>query len=156
MERALAGGRHLTRASLAAVLERAGIAGAGQRLAYLVMDAELERVICSGPRLGKQFTYALLEERAPKARALTNDEALAELTKRYFASHGPATLRDFVWWSGLTVKLAKSGLDMLGRAVVSETVNGVTYWSVPPARVRRCRRRQSHPSSTCCPTTTSS
>jgi Winged helix DNA-binding domain len=137
MERALAGGRHLTRAALAAVLERAGIAGAGQRLAYLVMDAELERVICSGPRLGKQFTYALLEERAPKARALTNDEALAELTKRYFASHGPATLRDFVWWSGLPVKLAKSGLDMLGRVVVSETVNEATYWSVPPARVRR-------------------
>ena len=71
MERALAGGRHLTRAALAAVLDRAGIAGAGQRLAYLVMDAELERVICSGPRLGKQFTYALLEERAPKTRALT-------------------------------------------------------------------------------------
>jgi Winged helix DNA-binding domain len=137
MERALVGGRHLTRAALAAVLERAGIAGAGQRLAYLVMDAELERVICSGPRLGKQFTYALLEERAPKTRALTNDEALAELTKRYFASHGPATLRDFVWWSGLTVKLAKSGLDMLGRAVDSEAMNGLTYWSVPPARVRR-------------------
>ena len=137
MERALAGGRHLTRAALAAVLERAGIAGAGQRLAYLVMDAELERVICSGPRLGKQFTYALLEERAPKTPALTNDEALAELTKRYFASHGPATLRDFVWWSGLTVKLAKSGLEMLGRAVACETVNGVTYWSVPPARPRR-------------------
>ena len=137
IERALAGGRHLTRAELAAVLDRAGIPGAGVRLAYLVMDAELEGVICSGPRLGKQFTYALLEERAPKTRALTNDEALAELTKRYFASHGPATLRDFVWWSGLTVKLAKSGLDMLGRAVASETVNGVTYWSVPPARVRR-------------------
>jgi hypothetical protein len=137
MARALAGGRHLTRAALAAVLERAGISGAGQRLAYLVMDAELERVICSGPRLGKQFTYALLEERAPKARELTNDEALAELTKRYFASHGPATLRDFVWWSGLTVKLAKRGLDMLAGAVASETVNGVTYWLVPPARPRR-------------------
>ena len=137
LERALAGGRHLTRAALAAVLERAGIAGAGQRLAYLVMDAELERVICSGPRLGKQFTYALLEERAPKTRALTNDEALAELTKRYVASHGPATLRDFVWWSGLSVKLAKSGLDLLGRAVVSDTVDGLTYWSVPPARARR-------------------
>jgi hypothetical protein len=137
MERALAGGRHLTRAALAAALERAGIAGAGQRLAYLVMDAELERVICSGPRLGKQFTYALLEERAPTTRALTNDEALAELTKRYFASHGPATLRDFVWWSGLTIKLAKSGLDLLARAVEAETVNGLTYWTVASARVSR-------------------
>ena len=137
MERALAGGRHLTRAAFAAVLDRAGIPGAGVRLAYLVMDAELEGVICSGPRLGKQFTYALLEERAPKARALPKNEPLAELTRRYFASHGPATLRDFAWWSGLTVKLAKSGLDMLGCAVVSETLNGQTYWSVPPARVRR-------------------
>jgi winged helix DNA-binding protein len=131
LERSLGGRKHMTRTALAAVLERAGIPGDGQRLAYLMMDAELEQVICSGPRQGKQFTYGLLDERAPRARALAGDEALAELTKRYFASHGPATVRDFVWWSGLTVKHAKTGLAMLGRAAVSDTLEDLTYWSVP-------------------------
>jgi Winged helix DNA-binding domain len=131
LERALGGGRFMTRTALGAVLARAGIAGGGQRLAYLMMDAELQQVICSGPRQGRQFTYALLEERAPRARALAGDEALAELAKRYFASHGPATVRDLVWWSGLTVKQAKTGLEALGRQAVSDAIDGVTYWSVP-------------------------
>jgi hypothetical protein len=143
LEKALAGGKFLTRTALGRVLARAGIAGEGQRLAYLMMDAELQQVVCSGPREGKQFTYALLDERAPRARVLEHDEALAELTRRYFASHGPATVADFVWWSGLTVKLAKTGLEILGRAVVSETIDGCTYWSVPSgASVRKTSAAQ--------------
>jgi hypothetical protein len=120
MERALEGGRFLTRTELGAALRRARIVAAGQRLAHLVMHAELEGAICSGPRRGKQFTYALLAERAPKARALTREAALAELARRYFASHGPATLRDFVWWSGLRVKDAAAGV-VLGKVDALKT-----------------------------------
>ena len=58
-----------------------------------MMHAELDGVVCSGARKGKQFTYALLEERAPRAKTLTRDEALGELARRYFTSHGPATLQ---------------------------------------------------------------
>ena len=112
IERALEGGRHLTREELSAALRRGRIEATGQRLAYLVMHAELEGIICSGPRRGKQFTYALLAERAPRARTLARDEALAELARRYFTSHGPATLRDFVWWSGLRVKDAALGVAL--------------------------------------------
>ncbi len=139
LEKALSGGTFKTRTALGEVLGRAGIAGGGQGLAYLMMDAELQQVVCSGPRQGKQFTYALLDERAPRARLLKEDEALAELTRRYFASHGPATVADFVWWSGLTVKLAKTGLEILGRAVVSDTIDGSTYWSVPSGASARKR-----------------
>ena len=70
LEKALGGGKFMTRTALGAVLARAGIEGEGQRLAYLMMDAELQQVVCSGPRAGKQFTYALLDERAPRARVL--------------------------------------------------------------------------------------
>ena len=112
MERALEAGRFLTRVELGAALRRGRIQAAGQRLAHLVMHAELEGAICSGPRRGKQFTYALLAERAPRARVLKREEALAELARRYFASHGPATLRDFVWWSGLKVKDAAFGVAL--------------------------------------------
>jgi hypothetical protein len=108
IERALAGGRALTRAELSQVLRRGGIEATGQRLAHLVMHAELEGAICSGPRLGAHFTYALLAERAPTARTLPRDEALAALAVRYFRSHGPATVRDFAWWSGLTMADARA------------------------------------------------
>ncbi len=137
LERSLGGGRHLTRAALGAAMTRAGVAVDNLRLAFLMMAAELDGVICSGPRQGKQFTYALVDERAPRGLVLKGDEALAELAKRYFASHGPATIRDFVWWSGLSVKQAKTGVELLGRQVIAETVDGVDYWYVPapgPAR----------------------
>ena len=129
IERALAGGHQLTRTELAATLGQAGIRAEGQRLAYLMMSAELDQVICSGPRRGKQFTYALLSERAPKASLLPRDEALGELTRRYFISHGPATLRDYVWWSGLTMADARRGVEIAGRTLVQEMFGELTCWS---------------------------
>jgi hypothetical protein len=125
---ALQGGQQLTRQELAVVLEQAGIAADGLRLVYLLMRAELDGVVCSGARRGKQFTYALLDERAPQARLLKRDEALAELTRRYFASHGPATLQDFVWWSGLLSADARAGLDMATGWLEQESIGERTYW----------------------------
>lgn len=137
IERALGGHQHRTRTELATALARAGIPAAGQRLAYLMMSAELDQVISSGPRRGKQFTYALLAERAPQATVLPRDQALGELTRRYFTSHGPATLRDFVWWSGLTTKDARRGVEILGRALTLQTFGDLECWSAAPAPVVR-------------------
>lgn len=134
MERALGDGQNLIRAELGIELKRAGIATNNITLAHMVLYAELEGVMCSGPRMGKQFSYALLAKRAPRARQLSRDEALAELTGRYFRSHGPATHRDFAWWSGLTVADAKRGLEM-SRAR-PEVVDGRTYWTIGRERTR--------------------
>ncbi len=112
IERALEGQRHLTRPELAAALSRAKIAAAGQRLAHIVMDVELAGVICSGPRRGAQFTYALVDERVPAQAPLSRDEALAALATRYFRSHGPATIHDFAWWSGLTVADSRQAVTL--------------------------------------------
>jgi hypothetical protein len=113
--KALGGGKHLTRPALKSLLNADGIDVTDPvRLAHILLRAELDGVICSGPRVGKQFTYALLEERAPASKTLDRDEALAELTRRYFRSHGPATLQDFVWWSGLTVEDARRGMAQVG------------------------------------------
>ena len=76
---------------------------------HLLEHAELDRVICSGPRKENQFTYALFDERA-SPKTMERDEALAELTKRFFTSRGPATIYDFAWWSGLSVAMAKKAL----------------------------------------------
>jgi hypothetical protein len=88
----------------------------------------LDGIICSGPRRGRQFTYALLEERAPESKALTREEALVELTRRYFATRGLATLHDFTWWSGLTMVDAREGMEALKLQFDSEVIDGKTYW----------------------------
>src|SRR5713226_9760951 len=124
-----AGGRHLTRTELGEVLHAAGISPTGQRLPHLLAGAELEGLIVSGPRRGKQFTYALLEERAPKGRVLDRKEAAAELALRYFRSHGPAQVQDFVWWSGLTMADARAGIAGAGAALERQAIDGKDYWS---------------------------
>jgi hypothetical protein len=133
-ERALAGGVTLTRAEFGERLRRAKIVASAAQMAFVTMYAELEGIVCSGPRRGRQFTYALVAERAPRARRMTADESLAELTRRYFTSHGPATIRDFVWWSGLTVAETRRGLEMT--RANRRAVDGLDYWSIGDVRAR--------------------
>jgi hypothetical protein len=136
--KALSGGKHLTRSELGEILSRAGIDVSNLlRLSYVMMNAELNALIASGPRRGKQFTYALLDERVPETKPLERDEALAELARRYFATRGPATVHDFAWWSGLTIADSREAIALLESALVSEQVGEKTYWlaydSGPPA-----------------------
>ena len=131
LERALEGGKHLSRTALVTALKDAGIETDNLGYMHLLLRAELDRVICSGPRRGKQFTYALLEERVPPGRRFDRDEALAELSRRYFTSHGPATPHDFAWWSGLTVGDAKRGISILQSQLERADFDGTTYWFGP-------------------------
>jgi hypothetical protein len=128
IHRVLEGGKTMTRAELAVYLKRAKIPADGLKLAYVMMHAELEGVITSGPRRAKQFTYALMDERVPKGKTLDRNEALAELAKRYFTSHGPATARDFAWWSGLTIKDAQRAAESAG-TLEFESIGGTVHWS---------------------------
>lgn len=134
---ALQGGKQVTRPELGLALQKAGIHAEGQHLSYIMMQAELNGVICSGARRGKQFTYTLLEERVPQTRTLTREEALTELVSRYFTSRGPATIQDFTWWSGLTVADAKEGLAMVASQLDCEVIEDKTYWfsaTTPPPK----------------------
>lgn len=119
---ALAGGQQLTRGALYEHLNQAGIATDNSRGLHILGQLAHERLLCFGARAGKQPTFTLLDEWVPQARALPRDEALATLALRYFTSHGPATMRDFMWWSGLTTTEARAGIgaaaDQLGRASI--------------------------------------
>jgi hypothetical protein len=143
--KALRNGAHLTRTELKAVLARARVGPLDvQRAAHLMMRAELDAVVCSGPRRGKQFTYVLLDDRVPPVAPLTRDEALLELTRRYFHTHSPATARDFAWWSGLSMVDVKRGLDLARRDLELVTVDGESYWNAgtpitrPKPSAHRC------------------
>lgn len=114
LERALAG-TPMTRTEIKEEFRRARIDAAGaERCAHFLMYAELAGLITSGPRKGNKFTYALLDERAPATPVRDRDDALGELAKRYFQSRGPATIQDFVWWSGLITADAKRAVEIAG------------------------------------------
>ncbi len=133
---ALHGDRQLTRAAMYQVLEADGIATAGQRGLHIIGRLALEGLLCLAAREGKQPTYALLDEWAPGAPRLDRQAALAELTRRYFTSHGPATLQDLMWWSGLTTREAQLGLDLAAEHLKQETIDERRYWrsaSSPPS-----------------------
>lgn len=125
---ALQGGKQLTRDELYVHHEQAGLVTTGQRGYYFLVRAAQDGLICFGPIHGKQQTFVLLDEWLPPTKPVAREEAIVELTRRYFTSHGPATLHDFTGWAGLTVAEAKIGLAGSGDTLMQETVGERTYW----------------------------
>lgn len=120
--------KQLTRAEILLTLEQAGISTKGQRGYHILRHAGLERLICFGAKRGKEETFVLLDEWAPSSKRLQGDEALAELAQRYFNSHGPATLQDFAWWSGLPMAKVRTGLEISKSQLQREIIDEETYW----------------------------
>jgi hypothetical protein len=127
----LEGGRYRTRAELGQVLADQGLVGQRLGLAYIVMNAELKGVICSGPMRGAQQTYALLDERAPRSADATGDAA--ELARRFFLGHGPASIQDLARWSSLTINQCREALEAIRDSLEGVTVEGVELWFDPDA-----------------------
>ena len=141
---ALSGGGALTRAALYGQLDAQGIETGQQRGMHILWWLAQEGLICCGPRAGKQHTFVLLDEWVPAPSSLAREEALALLAQRYFAHHGPATLADFVWWSGLAVADASAGMECARSQLSSEKNSKTTWWSGVGARRRTTRRAPCH------------
>ena len=128
IEKALQGNRHMTRDELMDILEGAGIKARNQRASHLMLCAELDGVVCSGEIRNKEQTYALFRERVPVIEKIDRDEALARLASKYFTSHGPASVEDFAWWSGLSQGVARHSIELIKSGFISEKAGEVTYW----------------------------
>jgi hypothetical protein len=129
LTKALRDGKQLTRTELSNALTKGGVRSDGtQRLAHLMMHAELDGLVCNGARRGNQFTYALLDERVPPAKEISRDESLHALATRYFATRGPATEDDFAWWSGLTKGDARRAALSAESSLEQAVVGGRRYW----------------------------
>lgn len=131
VERVLQDGRPLSRPAMYAALERAGVSTAGQRGYHILWWLAQESVICLGPRDGKQPTFVLLDAWVPPSARPGREEALAELARRYFSSHGPATVPDFAWWSGLTQTEAIRAISAVKEHLVEERLGGTPHWFSP-------------------------
>lgn len=135
IEKALSNGEHLTRKEIVAILKKVKIDGAGERGAHLLWRAETDGIICSGAQRGKEITYALLSQRVSTGKSLPREEALRTLAHRFFTGHGPATVRDFTWWSGLSVADGKQALEMVKKEFDSITIDEQEYWLSPGLKI---------------------
>lgn len=142
IEEALTKKSRLTRAEIYEAFERKKIQITEQRGIHLIGYAAHQGLICFGPREGKQHTFVLLDEWIPKSKSLTEDESLAELASRYFDSHGPATMQDFSWWSGLTLSEVKRSIEMIEKEMVSFTIDDQKYWMKPMDSVPKSKAIQ--------------
>jgi Winged helix DNA-binding domain len=129
----LEGGKALTRPAVYDVFARAKIPVAGARGLGILWRLAHECFVCFGPREGKQQTFVLFDEWLPRAPRFPREEALAELARRYFTSHGPATARDFAWWGGLTLTQARHAVHLARERLEEVTIRAATYWFAPPA-----------------------
>jgi hypothetical protein len=112
-------------------MERGGVSTAGQRGYHILWWLAQESVICLGPRDGKQPTFVLLDAWVPPSPGPPREEALAELARRYFCSHGPATVADFAWWAGLTQTEAAPAISAVKEHLVEERHDGIPHWFAP-------------------------
>lgn len=126
--KALEGGNTLTREELSDIFVRKGIKTTNYGMGHLLLHASQERLICMGPRRGKQFTHVLLDEWVPTTSRYTPDDPLAELARRYFTSHGPATARDFMWWAGISLTEARRSIELVQNELGKTAFDGEWYW----------------------------
>jgi hypothetical protein len=128
LAKALGAGAMLTRPAVYEALERAKISTAGQRGIHILWRLAHETLLCFGPRQGKQQTFVLFDRWLPRAKSLPREQALGELAARYFTGHGPATVADFAWWSGLPASDARAAVHLARGRIVEEAIDGCSYW----------------------------
>lgn len=131
---ALSGGNVIPRAAMIDVLKDAGIPNDRQQSYFIFTYLCQTAVTCLGPPQGREQTFALLDEWAPDQRALGYQESIVELARRFFAGHGPATVADFAYWSGLKMPEAQLGLDAVRAGLACERLGGKEYWLLPDSR----------------------
>jgi hypothetical protein len=127
----LEGGRALPRAELFEFFEKEGIATTGQRAPHLLGRLHQTRTLCLGPMQGVHQAVVLMDEWVPNPRRLEREEALGEFVRRFFLSHGPATIRDFTWWTKLLVRDAAVGLAIARDQLEELVIDGTSYWMSP-------------------------
>ncbi|MDH6356706.1 winged helix DNA-binding domain-containing protein [Parabacteroides sp. PF5-9] len=119
---------HLTRLEIGEHLKTKGVDIDRHDMSHIMSRAELDGIVCNGAVKGNKQTYALLAERVPKGNRLTKEEALEKLARKFFTSHGPATLQDYVWWSGLLTSDARKSVECIKDDFICEEINGKSYW----------------------------
>ncbi|MBR6306792.1 MAG: AlkZ family DNA glycosylase [Bacteroidales bacterium] len=135
----VAGKSAVLKEDIALALEERGVSMTDQRLSYHLRLAEYDGLLCSGDLHPTKRTLALVLEKIGRKPVLEHDESLALLARKYFRSHGPATLEDYAWWSGLNIGDCRRGMCILGDELSSVRLGGKDYYFHRDARTRGFR-----------------
>ena len=130
----------VTREEFVEALARKDISMDNHRLSYHIRMAEMSGTLCSGELLPMKATYALAAAKVPRVAPIDRDEALMRLARKYFDSRQPATLEDFVWWSGLNIGDCRRGIELLGSTIHEERWRGRTFYLTDACRTRGFRK----------------
>lgn len=133
---ALDGGRRLRRTELMALWEQAGLLGVRQRGYHLLWHISQTGTVCLGPWSDGEQDIVLLSEWVREPRRLERDEALGEWALRYFTSHGPATAKDFAWWTKLLAGDVRTAVALARPSLVVVPADGVEYLMHPATHDR--------------------
>ncbi|MDB5256026.1 MAG: hypothetical protein JWM14_721 [Chitinophagaceae bacterium] len=144
IEKTLSKNKHLTREELMAELANHHIKADGNRASHLMIRAELEGIVCSGKLKGKTHTYTLLDDLIKSPKKISREEALAKLASIYFFSHAPATLKDFSWWSGLSLTDSKTALESIKKKLTEEKIGAETYWLPAAFKTSLSKKTSAH------------
>jgi hypothetical protein len=144
IKKALKGGGRITRPAFLGLLEREGISTKGGRNYHIPFHLAMEGLLCFGPREGKQHTFVLLDEWLPATRILKGEAALGEIALRYFTSHGPATLKDFIWWTGLKAAEARLAIEAAAPKLAKIAMENTDYWMPPTPVAANCEIPRAH------------
>ena len=137
IEKLLMGGKHLTRQEIGTLLSEQDLQLDDRTLHLSISYAETEGILVNGRQKGNKQTFTLLEEWVPRRETIDKEEALERLTRKFFTSHGPAAIHDFIWWSGLTITQCRQAIEMIKSDFICETINGRDFWmkndiQIPP------------------------
>lgn len=133
-----------TKVDFAESLSLCGMAMDSHRLSYHIRLAELDGAVCSGNLSPRHATYYLTEKKVPVTAAMERDEMLMLLARKYFQSHSPATIDDYVWWTGLPVADCRRGMDLLGSELNMEQWKGSEYYMHETCRTRGVYKDKAH------------
>ena len=128
LEKILSGGKHLSKPEIGALLQAEKIITDTRLLGLIISRAEMEGILCNGKIQGRTQTFTLLDEWAVRKETISKEEALERLARRFFTSHGPATIQDFCWWSGLSLTECKHAIEMIKKDFICETINDRVFW----------------------------
>lgn len=128
VEKALEGGNHLTRQEIGIALLEQDLQLDDRTLHLSISYAETEGIVVNGRQKGNKQTFTLLEEWVPRQKTISEEESLERLARKFFGSHGPATMQDFIWWSGLTMTQCRQAVEMIKTDFICESINGRDFW----------------------------
>ncbi|NLG21968.1 MAG: winged helix DNA-binding domain-containing protein [Actinomycetales bacterium] len=124
----------LSRGQVMELWETLGQPTSGGRGYHLLAHMISETLVFFGPWNGTDQNVVLAQDWVPAGSGLEDRfngdrvAAVTEMLRRYLTSHGPATIRDFAWWTKLPLKEIRAALPEASAGLEHDEADEPSYW----------------------------